>query len=368
MLADKSGVVVRRRGGPRIDALKLLVAGFGLRGDLDARRAGNATEVPSMKCNVPTLIRRYGAALKRAHPSRPNSNHDSPQKEPLIGVPEVRRLNGEVKGNKPMTAAHDETPAQSETTKFINAAGGVVGPDHTLDEQASHQDFEVTDATRRPVEDLHSLLLRISHHLDFETSERSTIYYRLRAIDDQTKTIISRTKRRRLRAFARYLVAICVGVGGTLAWQSYGETTKQVIATRAPDIGWSPESKQMIATWVQELGLTKPPGESETAAFQVIAPQAVPVAAIASNVPAASAVDPEQVREIALGLTAMRQSLDQIAAGQDQMAREIAKLQTANVQIPEKIPTPAPQPAVTGARRPISVSHSSPSRTPAPVR
>ena len=54
-------------------------------------------------------------------------------------------------------------------------------------------------------------------------------------------------------AFVRYLVAICIGIAGTLAWQSYGEATKQIIATTAPELGWSPEAKQMIASWVQQL-------------------------------------------------------------------------------------------------------------------
>jgi len=52
-------------------------------------------------------------------------------------------------------------------------------------------------------------------------------------------------------------VAIGIGVAATLAWQSYGETTKQMIATRGPALGWSPETKQMITSWVQQLDWTK---------------------------------------------------------------------------------------------------------------
>jgi hypothetical protein len=43
------------------------------------------------------------------------------------------------------------------------------------------------------------------------------------------------------RGFARYMLAICIGVAATLAWQSYSQATKQIIATRAPELGWSPE-------------------------------------------------------------------------------------------------------------------------------
>ena len=115
----------------------------------------------------------------------------------------------------------------------------------------------VKEATLQPrlVEDLHgsedvqTLLLR---HLNQETSERRAIYFRLQSIE-------SALKRRRSRGIVRYLVAMGIGVVATLAWQSYGETTKQIIATKAPELGWSPEAKQMVNSWVQQLGWTKPP-------------------------------------------------------------------------------------------------------------
>ena len=61
------------------------------------------------------------------------------------------------------------------------------------------------------------------------------------------------------RGFVRYLVAVLTGVAAALAWQSYGDAAKQVIATRAPELGWSPQAKQMIASWT--VGWTKPPAE-----------------------------------------------------------------------------------------------------------
>ena len=68
--------------------------------------------------------------------------------------------------------------------------------------------------------------------LDLEASERKEIHDRLVAIEN-------RTKRRGSRGFTRYLVAVLIGVGATLAWQSYGDAGKQVIATKAPELGWS---------------------------------------------------------------------------------------------------------------------------------
>ncbi len=257
-------------------------------------------------------------------------------------------------------------PADEMAAELVAA---VAGSDHTSDEHASLKDFKPT-SHQRPVEDLHNLLLRISHHLDYETSERKANYHRLLAIDDRTKRAIeSLTKRRASRAFVRYLIAICIGVAGTLAWQSYGESTKQIIATTAPELGWSPEAKQMIASWVQQLGWTKPLAGLESAAVRPSAPQLVPAAqvapeTVASKAPAVPSLDTEQVQQIALALAALRQSVEQIAGGQDQMAREIARLQAADVEILERIPAPQPQPPSTTARKPIPTSPSSRAKTP----
>jgi hypothetical protein len=81
------------------------------------------------------------------------------------------------------------------------------------------------------MEDLDKLIPRVSR-LDDETS-------------DGVRARESRTKRRSSRGIARFLVAICIGVAGTLAWQSYGQAAKQMLAAKAPELGWSPESKQM---------------------------------------------------------------------------------------------------------------------------
>jgi hypothetical protein len=129
-----------------------------------------------------------------------------------------------------------------------------VGFDNQLEEQLR---AVVKEASLQPrlVEDLHSsedVQTLLSRHLDQEASERRAIYYRLQAIE-------SAIKRRRSRGIVRYLVAIGIGVAATLAWQSYGETTKQIIATKAPEFGWSPETRQMITGWMQQLGWTKQP-------------------------------------------------------------------------------------------------------------
>jgi hypothetical protein len=141
----------------------------------------------------------------------------------------------------------------------------------------------------------------------------------------------------------RYLVAICVGVAAILAWQSYGEAAKQITATRAPELGWSPGAKQMIASWVQHLGWTKPPViESKAAPVTQTAPEMV-----APKAPAAPSLNPQQVQQIEKDIAAVRQAVEQLAASQDEMAREMrremARLESDLVNILVKIPEPPPQ-------------------------
>jgi hypothetical protein len=235
-------------------------------------------------------------------------------------------------------------PADEMAAKTVTAegqsAGAVAGSNDQIEEQLRATLKELQRNQSKLAEDLQSHLLRISHHLDYETSERKAVYDRLRAIDNQTKrTLESQAKRRGSRGFARYLVAICIGVAATLAWQSYSEAAKQIIATRAPELGWSPEAKQMIASWVQQLGWTKPLAvESKAAPVTQTAPEKV-----APKAPAAPSLDPEQVHQIALDVAALRQTVELLTAVQNQMARAVARQEAALVDILVKMPEPPPQ-------------------------
>ena len=256
------------------------------------------------------------------------------------------------------------------------SAGAAAGADHILQKfDERWRALNDLQRTSDPVKDLHSsddklskafgdllrpspqqepatndVLSGIGHRLDNGTSERKTIYDRLVTIEHQTK-------RRGSRGFTRYLVAILIGVAATLAWQSYGEATKQIIAASAPKLGWSPEAKQMIASAIQQLGWTKPSaGPENTAPQQTVAPKA-------STAPS---LDPAQVQQMIQSLAALRESVQQLAAGQeglaalaqtadrlaaaqDQMARAIDRLQAADQEILVKIPEPPPPPPIAAA-------------------
>ena len=157
-----------------------------------------------------------------------------------------------------------------------------------------------------------------------------------------------------MRTFARYLVAICIGIAVTLGWQSYGEGARQLIARRAPELGWSPAAKQTIASWVSQLGWTKPStAVPDDTAGRLAVPQAPPVAQAAQAmapsppVPAAPSLDPQQVQRIEQDLAEVRGIVEQLVTTQDQISHDIAKLQTANQEILEKISAAAPRAAST---------------------
>ena len=118
--------------------------------------------------------------------------------------------------------------------------------------------------------------------------------------------------RRIFRAFTRFFVAVLIGVGGTLAWQSRGDAVREMVVARAPTLAW------LLSV--------------STAAPTVAAPSPDPVQLLA---PLASSLD------------ALRRSVEQLAAKQDQMAQNIAKLQAVDEDIRQTMSSPAQSPQAT---------------------
>src|SRR5262249_2426622 len=128
----------------------------------------------------------------------------------------------------------------------------------------------------------------------------------------------SRRKRAR-RVLARFLITLCIGVAGTLAWQSYGDAAREMIAKSSPQLSW-------------------------------LAPQAAAVQTSPNMVPsAAPSPDQQQLKPRALGIAAMRQSVDQL---QNQMTNEITKLRAAQQEILDKISMPPPRSAAAPTHKP----------------
>jgi hypothetical protein len=106
-------------------------------------------------------------------------------------------------------------------------------------------------------------------------------------------------------------IMFCIGVAATLAWQSRGDVAKKAIAGAFPQLGW-------------------------------LAPQAAPITQNTPDifVPTASAApspDQQQFTAMPLDLDAMRQGVDQIAAGQGQMTRSVGQIAASQEQMAQMV-------------------------------
>jgi hypothetical protein len=162
-----------------------------------------------------------------------------------------------------------------------------------------------------------------------------------------------------------------------MAWRSYGDAAREMIANSYPQLGW-------------------------------LAPQAEPVAqnvreTTALVAPAMPFLDPQQLNAMSLDLDAVRQSIDRIAttitaiqeqmsrgadpiansivanqeqiarsvdqltAGQEQMTREITKLQAVEQYVLYKNADPQPRPAAAPVPKPVLRASQAPT-APTPAK
>jgi hypothetical protein len=156
--------------------------------------------------------------------------------------------------------------------------------------------------------------------------------------------------RRAARRVTRFLIVFCIGVATTLAWQSYGDVARAMIANSYPQLGWLAPAAGLVA-------------------------QTAPDEMAARAAPAAPSADVQQLKELSLGLDAVRQSVDQlagqVAAGQRQMTGDIAKLQAEISPPPQRAAAaPAAPPAAAPARKPAPPAPAMPLSLiqPPPVR
>ena len=109
------------------------------------------------------------------------------------------------------------------------------------------------------------------------------------------------------RRAARSLSIFCMGVATTLAWQSYGNVAREMIASSYPQLGW-------------------------------LEPQTVGLGTIPETPSRIAPATPFKSQELLLksmlvNLAAVRESVDQLAASQQQMASDIAKLKGAEQNV-----------------------------------
>jgi hypothetical protein len=207
---------------------------------------------------------------------------------------------------------------------------------------------------------------------------------------------------RATRAVIRFLIAICVGAAAILAWQSYGGAAREMIANRVPQLAWisarpvtnrtpgpaaatgqTASAPPIEASAPQPAAAQAAPiAQAATDTPQTAAAQAVPVAQTAPEqnaanmaaptAPAVPSSDQQQLTAMARDIGALRQSVEQLATRQEQMARDMAKLQAVGMSGHRMSASP-PHPAAAPARRPPmppqaapQVSSAMPSALPSP--
>jgi hypothetical protein len=115
--------------------------------------------------------------------------------------------------------------------------------------------------------------------------------------------------KRASRGLARFLIIFCIGVTATLAWQSYGNAAREMIANSSPQLAWL--------------------------------------------VPSASSPREQQLKAMSTDFATVRQRVDQLAANQQRMAGDIVKLLADQQELLQKISVPLPQAAAVPVRKPV---------------
>jgi hypothetical protein len=123
--------------------------------------------------------------------------------------------------------------------------------------------------------------------------------------DDHIASDRPSTGRRKLRTLTRFFIAVLIGVGATLAWQSHGDAARNMVVARAPSLGW------LLA-----VSTTKSP-------------------AMAATAPGSA----QQLEALASNLDVIRRSVEQLAARQEQTAQDIAALQAVADDIRQRMST-----------------------------
>jgi hypothetical protein len=185
----------------------------------------------------------------------------------------------------------------------------------------------------------------------------------------------------RPRPLRLFVLAALSGVALTLLWQSYGNAAKQMIATLAPQLGVSlaspdatPDDRRAALAPSSSALEAAAPQDPQPTGGTATAPSlaAAPAPQTSGDTGGASALNAEQMERIAREIAAIRQLLNQVTVGQEQMGRDIAKLQETEQDLRRKLTAPAPRTATSPARtaparKPEQAAAAAPTRRPEPA-
>jgi len=142
---------------------------------------------------------------------------------------------------------------------------------------------------------------------------------------------------RMVQATARFVVAVLIGVGATLAWQAYGDEARLMLAT------WDPS-----LAWLSPLPATQPNAAAAVSSADLA----------------------QQLKPMTLEIAAVRHELEQLAAKQEQlatnqgqMAQGLSTLQATEQTLGQKISSmTAPKPVHLQPHRPVQLQPQQPAQ------
>jgi len=131
----------------------------------------------------------------------------------------------------------------------------------------------------------------------------------------------------------RFLIVFCIGIAGTLTWQSYGNAAREVIANMSTQLRWLAPQTTSVAPNAPD----------------VIAPPAL----------ARPSPELEEFKAMSLRFALVQKRVEQLAASQQKISDEIANLRAdqqelhQNQQVlDQKMSAPAPRPTAIPSRKP----------------
>jgi len=166
-------------------------------------------------------------------------------------------------------------------------------------------------------------------------------------------------RKRASRTLSRFVMTFCIGVAATLAWQSYGDAAREMIANSYPLLGWlGPQAEPVAQNTPDMIALAAPaaPSLDQQLNAMSIDLEAVRqgIDRIAPGIVAGQEQMARSIDRIAATQEQIARSVGQLAAGQEQVTREITKLQAVEQYVLYKNTEPPPRPAPAQARNPAA--------------
>jgi hypothetical protein len=183
--------------------------------------------------------------------------------------------------------------------------------------------------------------------------------------NNRSRTVRPPIVSRMFRASRRFLFAILVGIGGTLAWQSYSDQGMDMVRAKAPSLAeWLPDSTTKPAPAVPPKGAAEAPQQLKAG----LAPADQQLTPIAPADAADAAELQQQLEPIRGDLAALRQTTEQLAANQEKMAQSTARLEAIDEAINRRLSSLTSPTPMVHAPLPKPVQHRTQASAQAPSR